>query len=38
MVPLLLRVYGLKPWELDRLTFGEQDAIVDDMKRGVTDG
>ena len=29
--PILLRVYGLRPWEMGGLTLGEYSALVDDL-------
>lgn len=31
--PILLRVYGIRPWELGLFTIGEFAALVDDLER-----
>lgn len=30
--PVLARVYGIRPWEMGRLTFRELQAIIDDAE------
>lgn len=31
--PLLLRVYGIQPWEMGNYTIGEYAALIDDLER-----
>ncbi len=31
--PLLLRVYGIAPWEIGQYTIAEYAALVDDLER-----
>lgn len=33
-LPTLARVYGIRPWEVERLTFGEIEVFTNDLSGG----
>lgn len=38
-LPLLMRIYpGLKPWDLDRMTFREVQTVLDHAERLMREG